>query len=159
VVASIGFQEGLGRLLGTSLYEVTWSARRDVYAATLELWQRFPITGSGMATFREAFPLVQPPHVTGTWWHAHSDWLELLATGGLVAAAILALGLILLARRLDRVLRHGSRSEDRAAALAAFGALIMAALHSLVDFGITMPGTAVTLAVVVGAGAGVVLRN
>ena len=158
VVASIGFQEGLGRLLGTSLYEVTWSARREVYGATIELWQRFPVTGTGIATFREAFPLVQPAQVTSTWWHAHSDWLELLVTGGVVASLIVFAGLLTLVLRLDRVLRQGRRSEDRAAALAAFGALIMAALHSLVDFGITMPGTAVTLAVVVGAGAGCKLR-
>ena len=151
VVAAIGWREGLGRLLSTSTADVSLGARLQEYGAALELWRRFPVAGSGLGTFRDAFPLVQPADLRGTWWHPHSDFLEVLVTAGVIGLALLAAGLWGLARRLAAVLREGSRSEDRAAALAAFGALVSLAVHECLDFGLSMPGNAVTLAVLLGA--------
>lgn len=159
VVAALGFQEGLGRVLATSAFDVAWDARRRAYAATLELWRLFPWTGSGLGTFRDAFPLVQPADLPGTWWHAHSDPLELLATAGPLGAALALAGLAGLAFRLAVVLRRGKRSEDRAAGLAACGMLLAAGFHELLDFGLTMPGSALTLAAVAGAAAAARMRS
>jgi O-antigen ligase len=153
VVAAIGWREGLGRLLSTSAADVSLGARLREYGAALELWRRFPVTGSGLGTFRDAFPLVQPADLRGTWWHPHGDFLEVLVTAGVIGLALLAAGLWGLARRLAAVLREGSRSEDRAAALAAFGVLAALAVHECLDFSLSMPGNAVTLAVLLGAAA------
>ena len=64
---------------------------------------------------------------------------------------LVLIGLVAVARRLARLLVRGERSEDRAAALAAAGALLAVGLHSFVDFGLTIPANAVTLAALVGA--------
>ncbi len=154
-VLATGAREGFGRLLGTSTYEVTWNARLDTYRASWELWQQFPLTGTGLGTFREAFPLVQPRSLPGWWWHAHSDVLELLVTGGLVAVLLAGVGLLALVLRLLQVLRWGGRSEERAAAVAALGALTSVLLHEAVDFGLTMPANAFTLGVLCAAAAAV----
>lgn len=151
-VAFIGLQEGLGRWLSTSAYELTWNVRLEVYSQTLALWQRFPLLGSGLATFREAFPAVQTSPSPGAWWHAHNDYLELLATTGLVGAALMLLALFWVVRGLRRALREGHRTEDRCAAVAALGALAAVAIHSLFDFGLTMPANAATLAILCGLG-------
>jgi O-antigen ligase len=153
VVASVGLREGLGRLLGTSVLDVSWGARLREYGAALELWRRFPATGTGLGTFRDAFPLVQPADLEGTVWHPHSDPLEVLVTAGVVGAVLLAVGLAALLRRLAAVLAEGGRSEDRAAALAALGVLTSLGIHESFDFGLTMPGNAVTLAVLLGSAA------
>ncbi|HVN75743.1 MAG TPA: O-antigen ligase family protein [Thermoanaerobaculaceae bacterium] len=151
-VAFIGLQQGLGRWLGTSQYELTWSDRLDVYRHALALWQRFPLTGTGLATFRDAFTLVAPHELSQNWyWHAHNDWLEVLVTTGVIGAALVLIGLVAAVRGLVPVLRKGERSEDRAAALAALGALASVAVHSCFDFGLTMPANSVTLAIIVGA--------
>ena len=153
VVASVGLSEGLGRLLSTSASDVSWVARLHESRAVLKLWRLFPATGSGLGTFRDAFPLVQPPDVPGTYWHPHSDLLEVLSTAGIAGAALLLAGLAALLIRLAAVLAAGSRSEDRAAALAALGALASLGLHESFEFGLTMPGNAVTLAVLLGSAA------
>lgn len=153
VVAMIGLQEGLGRFLATSPYEVAWSARRQVYAATLELWQLFPVSGAGLGTFREAFPLVQPPGLANLWRHAHSGPLEVLATIGVLGALLLAAGFVAQLAVLAGVLRDGRRSEDRAAGLAALGMLAAVAIHEAFDFGLTLPANAFSLAVLAGAAA------
>lgn len=153
VVAAVGLQEGFGRLAATSVYEVTWNARRQVYAATWDLWQGFPWLGTGLGAFRDSLALTQPANLPGSWWHAHSDWLELLATAGLLGAAAFLLGLVPLAARLAKGWTADRRSEDRAAILAALGALVSLAIHESIDFGLTMPASAVTLAALVGAAA------
>ncbi len=151
VVAAIGRQEGLGRILATSAADGSWGARLLEYRAALGLWRRFPLTGSGLGTFRDAFPLVQPETLRGTWWHPHGDLLEVLVTGGLAGLALLAAGLFGVVRRQAAVLRDGSRSEDRAAALAAFGVLVSLAIHENLDFGLAMPANGATLAALLGA--------
>ncbi|HYX22933.1 MAG TPA: O-antigen ligase family protein [Thermoanaerobaculia bacterium] len=151
VVAAIAPREGLGRLLATTAADVSLGARLDEYRAALGLWARFPVTGVGLGAFRDAFPLVQTPVLEGTWWHPHSDFLEVLVTAGLAGAALVVAGLWGLVRGLRRVLREGSRSEDRAAGLAALGVLVSAALHESLDFGLSMPGNALTLAILLGA--------
>lgn len=159
LVALIGFERGLGRLASTSPYDLGWDVRVDVYRATVDLWQLFPWIGSGLGTFAQAFPLFQTGQreAVGLFWrHAHNDWLELLATAGLVGAALFVLGLFAVGVRLARGLRRDLRSEDRAASLAALGALTALGVHELADFGLTMPANAVALAVLVGAAAGAV---
>lgn len=152
VVASVGLREGgLGRLLGTSVTDVSWGARLREYGVALEIWGRFPATGVGLGTFRDAFPLAQPAGLQGTWWHPHSSLLEVLVTAGPLGVALVAAGLVAILRRLGTVLNEGGRSEDRAAALAAFGVLASLGLHESFDFGLTMPGNAVTLAVLLGS--------
>ena len=151
-VAFVGLQQGLGRWLGTSQYELTWGDRLEVYRYTFALWQRFPLTGTGLATFRDAFTLVAPHELSTNWyWHAHNDLLEVLVTTGLVGAALALVGIVAVVMGLVPALRDGERSEDRAAALAAVGALAAVAVHSCFDFGLSMPANSATLAIVLGA--------
>ncbi len=156
-VAATGWREGIGRWLAASGLG-GGGGRREVYAASYELLARFPVFGSGLGTFREAFPLVQPPTLPGTWWHAHSDLLELVLTAGVVGTAVALLGLWSLLRRLLAVIARGARSEDRAAGLAALGALVAVAAHEAVDFGLTMPANAFALVIVLGAACGAELQ-
>lgn len=151
LVSYLGFQQGLGRLLGAGGDRLQSGGRIAVALATVDLWARFPITGTGLGSFRATYPMVQTAATPGDWRHAHSEPIELAATTGLVGLAICAAGLFLIAARLRRVLLDGERSEDRAAALAALGALASALLHGLFDFGLTLPANAVTLAAIAGA--------
>jgi len=154
-VAVLGLQQGLGRWLATSPFEVAWNVRLTVYEHSFELWQRAPWLGFGLGSFRDAFPLVSPPGLGASFWDAHNQYLQLLVTGGLAACALVATSAVLILARLSRVLRHGARSEDRAAALAGLGAIAAMAIHSFFDFGLSMPANAVALVTLVGAALGV----
>jgi O-antigen ligase len=153
VAVALGLQAGPARMLSNLPLDVSFGARQQAWSATLALWNRSPWTGMGLGTLRDTFTLVQPSSLGATWFHAHSDPLEVLATSGLVGAALLAAGLVALVARLLRVFREGRRSEDRAAGLAALGAIAAVGLHECFDFGLTIPANAVTLAVVLGAAA------
>lgn len=150
-----GYRSFLGRWMETSAYELGWNARVGTWRDTLELWLTFPFTGSGLGSFRFAFPLTQSAEGQLTWIHAHSDWLELLATVGLPVFLVFLGGLAVLVRNLWLSARRGRRSEDRAFALGALGAVVYAVFHSMADFGLTLPANAFALAVLCGAALGV----
>jgi O-antigen ligase len=153
---------GLDRLLGTSWHEVLLRERPRVWLETLPLLRTFPLTGSGLGSFQEAFPLVQEDVSTRMLWgRAHNDFLELAVTGGFVG---IVLGLVCVAgvvRSLLVVLRFGLRTEDRLAAVAGLSALAAVATHEIFDFGLSLPANAATLAVLLGAAAAgrVSMRN
>lgn len=150
-----GWQQGMSRWIETSAYDIAWNARRVVFEHSLELWWQFPWTGTGLGTFRQAFPLVQPADLELSWFHAHSDVLEVLVTTGVVGIAILLWGATGLVRRMWHLLRYGRRSEDRAVVLAGWGALAGLLAHALIDFGLTLPANAFLAAVVLGSACGV----
>lgn len=127
------------------------SSRIDVYREVLDLWSRFPLFGTGLGSFRAAFSAHSGGEFQGQWWNAHSDWLELLATGGLVGLSVFLVGLFLVAKTLWRRRRRPSR-QDRAANYAILGALTAAVLHSAVDFGLAMPANQFVLALLLGIG-------
>jgi O-antigen ligase len=158
-VTAAGLKEGLSRLATTTSSDVSLGGRLEEYRAALHLWTRFPVTGTGLGTFRDGFPLVQTPSLQGSWWHPHCDFLEVLVTAGLVGAALLAVGLWAVARQALRVLRSGNRSEDRAAGLAACGLLVSLGVHESLDFGLTLPANAVTAAILLGAAMAAKLRS
>ncbi len=154
LVAWTGLERGLGRLLGTSVHSVTASARVEVWSGTLELWQRFPFFGTGLGTFEAAFPMVESEAVASVGWvHAHNDWVELLATGGLFASLALMVGAVAIGVRLGRRLLRAGDPEAAAVALAGLGAFVAVGLHELLDFGLTLPANSWTLAVLLGVAA------
>jgi O-antigen ligase len=159
LVAVVGLQRGLGRFLATSSYDLRMNQRLIGYEATLELWQDFKLFGTGLGTFAEAFPMVQPEELTLVWRHAHNDYLELLVTTGLLGISILSVGLFFFVRGHWNGLGREKRSEDLAVSLAVFGVTAAVAVHSCFDFGLTIPANAATLAIVLGAGAGVAVEQ
>ncbi len=130
--------------------ETLWKG--EALANRLPVWHRalrmaadFPLCGSGYGTFGRLEPLYRTDAAeAGTSYeHAHSEFLEVLAEGGVAALllAVLAVGLVY---RLG--LRALVRHEGRPAAGLALGCLLAftgLVLHSLGEFGTHVP--AITL--------------
>jgi O-antigen ligase len=76
---------------------------------------------------------------------AHNDYLELLASGGLLGAALFVWLVWLIVARARRSLRSPD-SFRRAAAAGATGGLLAVAAHSLFDFGLHVIANAYVLA-------------
>ena len=156
----VGTQMEIGRYETVSLFEDNLRSQLLMIGPCLELWGRFPLTGTGLGTFQDAFPLVAPAELAPTLWNrAHNDPLELLVTGGLIALALAALAVLALLWQIWRSMRPGRRAEERAVVLAALGALAAAGLHELLDFGLVMPANALALLAIVGSAAAIGLKR
>ncbi len=150
VAATLGTRPLL-RFLATDPRDLGEDARVLIWTHALDAWRTFPVFGSGLGTFREAFLPVQPRELTGLVEAAHGDLLQLLVTGGVVGVILGLAAWLPLSLHLLRGAFRRHRREEGAFALAGLGALVTIALHGLVEFNLSVPAISVTLALVAGA--------
>ncbi len=171
-IAGLAFWIGAGRTLSrfipTAGQGLTLVGRVIGARAALGVWAQFPLVGSGFGTFDRVVLMTQPAGFDRVFGHAHNDYLELLATTGVVGSipAILALfaGAYLLARGVFGIQRRrGRRSAQESMAiqwgsddhrmfrLAALISLTIAIIHAAFDFNFFIPANPATLAAILGA--------
>jgi len=128
--------------------------RPDIWLATLKLIKDHPLAGVGFAAYSVAIPR----HISssGEWTpeQAHNDYLEVLASGGLIGGVLLVWFLVAFVKiSRKRLLSHYNR--ERAIKCGALGGLFAVAVHSIFDFGLHITvNTLVCLALIT-----VVLKN
>jgi O-antigen ligase len=113
------------------------ASRNEIWRLTLRMFAAHPILGVGMGAYWVAVPTFHDASGTTTPQEAHNDYLELLASGGLVGMAIGVWFAIAVFRRTLQNLRSAHRFR-RAAAFGAMIGIVGVAVHSLVDFGLHM---------------------
>jgi len=124
------------------LREISWRIIAD-----------FPLLGSGAGTYRHVFPAYKDERF-GAWLyeHAHNDYLELLADQGLVGAALVGAGVLLLLR----VILAGYRSRRdplyRGILFGTLTGLLALMAHGLVDFNFHIPANAAWFFALLGIG-------
>jgi O-antigen ligase len=116
--------------------------RRDIWRATLQMARAHPVMGAGLggywaeiAAYHNASGLLTPQQ-------AHNDYLELLASGGIIAVVLF----LWFAGALFRVGRNALSTFKGVQRVLAVGAIIGiagVAVHSLIEFGLHITSNAV----------------
>jgi O-antigen ligase len=146
LAAAIGLDSVLGRFLDIESDLV--SGRLPIWQAALAMFFDQPVIGHGWGTFRALLPGYRLEPNGFYYTHAHNDYLEILAEGGIVGFAIALVLVGLFARRLLATLSMPLPAKQRSV-IFWFGVAIMAVLvHSLADFGLRSTGVAFTFAAV-----------
>ncbi|MBS1787341.1 MAG: O-antigen ligase family protein [Acidobacteria bacterium] len=117
-------------------------SRVEIWLATWRLIQAHPILGTGFAAYGVAIPEYHDSSGEITPQQAHNDYLELLASGGMIAGLIGLWFVTVLIKRIRRELQSAEafrRSACFGAVLGIFGV----ATHSLVDFGLHITTNAI----------------
>lgn len=126
--------------------------RRTGVETAFAIWQRFPVFGSGLGTFIDLAPMLQPGDFDRVYNHAHNDYAEIAATTGIAGLAAflipLALGLTQFARASFG--RDAASWRRRAFHAASLASITTALVHALVDFNFFIPANAATLAAIAG---------
>jgi len=125
------------------------SRRRDIWQATWRMFKAHPIAGAGLGAFWAEVPVFHDASGTSTPQQAHNDYLELLASGGILGAALL----IWFAVALIREARQSVRLDEgfqRAVSLGAILGLAGVGVHSIVDFGLHITINALVFVVLLG---------
>jgi O-antigen ligase len=110
-------------------------SRNEIWRASWRLFKAHPVLGVGMGGYWAAIPQFHNASGAMTPQEAHNDYLELLASGGLLGLALVIWFAVIVCKRT----RDNLRSPNRFARAACFGAAIGlagVAVHSLVDFGL-----------------------
>jgi hypothetical protein len=128
--------------------DVRWCAFSSTIAAVKDNW----IFGAGLGAFQDVFPVYRDSDcagIFGFWDRAHNFFLEGWLGLGLPFLVALAIGYLVLLTAFIR----GAKVRRRFRFIPVMGlaALILASLHSLVDFSLQIPGVGVYFAAIMAA--------
>jgi O-antigen ligase len=124
--------------------------RREIWSATWQLIKAHPVAGSGLGAYGVA--ITQFHYASGELIPeaAHNDYLELLASAGLMGAGLVVWFAVSLFTQVRR--QFATRNTfQRAACLGALAGIFGILIHSVVDFGLHVTANAlvaVTLVVI-----------
>lgn len=108
--------------------------------------------GSGYGSFADVYRIYEPARMLGPNYlnHAHNDVVELLLTGGMLAALLLSAGLVMLVGAIWKTTRISVGSSDHGvfARMAAVVA-VMLVLASFADYPLRTPSLALFAAIIV----------
>ena len=136
----------------------TFTLRPAIWRATWELIKDHPVSGVGFGGYWIGITKYHVASGATTPQEAHNDYLELLASGGVIGVAIgfwFALALVRTAKqKLNKLRSTGAaagapNSFERAITLGAVAGILTVAIHSLVDFGLHITINAVVFTVLV----------
>jgi len=141
---------------GRSVYRMQEQGSEDArwcsFASTLNAIKDNWVFGSGFGAFRDVFPVYRDSDcagIFGFWDRAHNFFLEGWLGLGLPFVAALAIGYLVLVGALIRGVR--TRHRFRCIPMMGLAALILASLHSIVDFSPQIPGVGVYFAAIMAA--------
>lgn len=118
----------------------TLTLRQSIWRATWEMIKDNPIAGVGFGGYAVAIPKYHVASGEVTPQEAHNDYLELLASGGLIGLAICIWLVISFLAAARRQMRNAVAFPFlRAARFGALAGLLAVGVHSLVDFGLHIP--------------------
>ncbi len=115
--------------------------RRDIWRATLQMARAHPIAGAGLGAYWAEVPGYHEASGVLTPQQAHSEYLELLASGGLIGVGLFAWFVVAIVQRIQRALTSYT-GVQRVFAVGGIIGILGVAVHSLVDFGLHMTGNA-----------------
>ncbi len=116
--------------------------RREVWSATWQLIRAHPLTGSGFGAYGVAITKFHDGSGKWTPEAAHNDYLELLASGGLVGVGLVVwFGFSFIKRARRQLL--STEVLRRAACLGALTGIFGVMAHNVVDFGLHVTANAV----------------
>src|SRR5215471_5821166 len=122
---------------GESLYE----SRGWIWRDSIRVFEAYPLTGVGMGAFETAFPMYSKSDGSLLVSQSHNDFLQILTDCGIVGG-ILAIWFV---GANCSAIRRGLGSQDplrRSMALGSGAAIFGMLVHSMFDFNLQVPSTA-----------------
>ena len=110
------------------------SNRKDIWHSTWQMARAQPIAGAGLGGYWAEVPRYHDASGVQTPQQAHNDYLELLASGGIIGAAIFVWFVVLLIGKARTI--NGFSGFQRGAALGAVLGIFGVGVHSVVEFGL-----------------------
>jgi O-antigen ligase len=118
--------------------------RKEIWKSSLRLVKEHWIAGAGLGAYAVAINQYHQGSGQLVPREAHNDYLELLASGGVIGVALFAWFLVAFTKRARRVMKE-SDAFRRAACYGALIAIFGVAIHSFVDFGLHVTVNSVVL--------------
>jgi O-antigen ligase len=116
--------------------------RRDIWRATLRMARAHPVFGAGLGGYWAEIPMYHNASGVLSPQQAHNDYLELLASGGIIAVGLF-LWFAVAFFRVSRKALQRFTSLQRVFAAGAIIGIAGVAVHSMIEFGLHITSNAV----------------
>jgi len=117
---------------------VSWFARLDLWNSALKMIEDYPVFGTGLGTFKEAFERYQSPRFGDRYAdYLHNDWLQIVCEAGLVGSLLAGSALIVLLVRLTRMSFSRHDVFCRWIAMGSVAGVAAILMHSLFDYNLS----------------------
>jgi O-antigen ligase len=123
--------------------------RPDIWRNTLQIIRDFPLSGVGLGTFRNIYPLYKTLTVQVPVFYAHSDFLQLISETGLIGAGLAVWFLVIFFRDIYLVWLARHNPFVKGIALGGLAGILAILLHSFFDFNLQIPANAFLLTVII----------
>jgi O-antigen ligase len=126
-----------------SFAALTREVRPVYFMNTVEIIKDFPLTGTGLGTYLYAYPMYETRFSGEMLEHAHNDYLELLAEGGVIAGGLI---IVVAFGALAWLFSRWTRRNDhlvRGVGLGCLAGIAAILIHSLTDFNLHITANAV----------------
>jgi len=114
---------------------LSWEARLDLWESSLTMIGDYPIFGTGLGTFKEAFERYQSSHFGDkSAAFAHNDWIQVICETGVIGGLIAIAGILFVFVALTRKTLARRDIFCRWIATGALAACLAMLIHSFFDF-------------------------
>jgi O-antigen ligase len=145
----IGVQTTVKKFMSTSFES---QGRFLRWPATLSMTREFPVFGAGFGTYRYSFFLYDKDE-TGKWsTHAHNDYLETLAEGGIVGSLFFFLLIGMVIYSIIKMWWARGHPEIKVLGIGIITSLFAAVFHSFFDFSLRIPANMFVFVLVLALG-------
>ncbi|MBA2881458.1 O-antigen ligase [Desulfosalsimonas propionicica] len=146
----IGIKPALEKFQKTGLH----SSRLDYTLSAASMIRDYPVSGTGMGTFGEAYHSYPVAHHAGgmALIHLHNDWMELGVETGLIGLGAAAIGFVTLIFQYIRAWMGRGNHFSIGLGGGAIAGMLAIGLHSFGEFALRMPANALTLVTVAAVG-------
>lgn len=136
-----GVEKVADRLQKTSAKQ---EARDEIYNDVLDIWQQYPLTGTGAGSFVYAFPALKSENIVQERFNnnAHNDYLQFLMEFGAPATAALGSAVLFSLWTGIQAMRKRRSELHKGMGFASTMGIIAIGIHSTVDFNLQIPANA-----------------
>jgi O-antigen ligase len=127
--------------------DITKEERLIVWSASLTAIKDFWLTGSGLGTFLDLFPLYQPADIKSIYDHAHNDYLEVILETGVIGFIIMIIFIAILIRT---IIKSNLQGRTGILLIAAVSSAFTMCMHSITDFNLHILSNALCFSMVLG---------
>lgn len=131
-----------------------YGSRGWIWRDTWRIFVAHPVLGAGLGAYTTSFPIYSESDGLVQVSHSHNDYLQILADGGLIGAGLALWFIVVVFRAFGR----GVNSRDSWRSVIALGCgagMFSLLVHSLFDFNLQIPSTALLFLVFAGVIAGI----
>ena len=127
--------------------DLTSEARFIVWSGTWNAFKDFYLTGSGLGTFINIFPLYPPKDMGVIYDHAHNDYLEFILETGIIGTVLLFLFIFFFIRCMAKGKWWWETGIIRMSILSSITTMVV---HSIFDFNLHIPSNALMFSAICG---------